>query len=88
MIYACEGPRITQVCRTQALPKSGPIEGTLDGLLVIFRQLQAPVPWLWRPGIRWQAEAHLRWDERYHAIGICWVTDPESAKFPDEPRVS
>lgn len=86
VIYACDGRRATQVCRTQAMPGPGPQDGLSDGLLVVFRQLHAPVPWCWKPGIRWQAEAHLRWDERYHAIGICWVCDPASAKDPGVTR--
>lgn len=86
VIYASDGRRLTQVCRTQIMPGPGLFD-CLDGLLVIFRQLQAPVPWCWKPGIRWQAEAHLRWDERYHTIGICWVCDPDSAKSPGDPHM-
>jgi len=86
VIYACEGQRATQVCRTQALRGPG-FQDALDGLLVVFRQLNAPVPSCWRPGLRWQAEAHSRWDERYHAIGMCWVCDPESVKSPGERSV-
>jgi GNAT superfamily N-acetyltransferase len=87
VIYACDDGQITQVCRTEALPWPARFEGTLDGLLVIFRQLHAPVPWCWRPGLRWQAEAHVRSDERYHALGVCWMCDPESVKAPGKCRV-
>lgn len=58
-----------------------------DPVQVVFRQLHAPVPESWKPGMHWQVEVYEGDSDDYppHPVGLCWVLDP-AENLPPERR--
>lgn len=55
-----------------------------DPILILFRQLNAPVPSGWKPGMHWQVEAYeTATDYPSAPVGLCWVLDPAENLPPD-----